>query len=91
MHMALIADIHGNLLAFETLLHELAQESIDQIMCLGVVAALGPQPHEVIDRLRQLDCPVVLWNTDAWLLLPPGAKHRILRSWVPSHPGVENN
>lgn len=38
------------------------------------MAALGPQPHEVIDRLRQLDCPVVLGNTDAWLLMPAGAK-----------------
>jgi predicted phosphodiesterase len=74
MHIALISDIHGNLLALETVLRELAQEPIEQIICLGDVAALGPQPHEVIDRLRQLDCPVILGNTDAWLLMPPGAK-----------------
>jgi len=71
MRIALIADIHGNLVALETVLHELAQESIDQILCLGDVGALGPQPHEVIDRLRQLQCTVVLGNTDAWLLAPP--------------------
>lgn len=74
MRIALLSDIHGNLIALETVLQELAQESIDQIVCLGDVAALGPQPHEVLDRLRRLDCPVVLGNTDAWLLMPKGAK-----------------
>jgi len=74
MRIALLSDIHGNLVALETVLQELAQEPIDQIVCLGDVAALGPQPHEVLDRLRQLDCPVVLGNTDAWLLMPAGTK-----------------
>ena len=74
MRIALIADIHGNLVAFETVLQEVAREQVDQIICLGNVAALGPQPHEVIDRLRQLQCPVILGNTDGWLLAPKGAK-----------------
>ena len=68
MRLALIADIHGNLVALETVLQELAQEGIDQILCLGDVGSLGPQPHEVIGRLRQLGCRGVLGNTDAWLL-----------------------
>lgn len=74
MRIALLSDMHGNLVAFETVLQEIAQESIDQIICLGDVAALGPQPHEVIERLRALNCPVILGNTDAWLLMPPEAK-----------------
>jgi predicted phosphodiesterase len=74
MRLALIADIHGNLVALDTVLQELAQETMDQIVCLGDVAALGPQPHEVIDRLRGLQCPVIVGNTDAWLLAPPGAR-----------------
>lgn len=74
MRIALIADIHGNLVALDTVLHEMAQESFDQVICLGDVAAIGPQPHEVIDRLRQLQCPVILGNTDAWLLAPEGTK-----------------
>ena len=71
MRIGLIADIHGNLLALETVLQELAQEQIDQIICLGDIASLGPQPRQVIDRLRLLHCPVILGNTDAWLLHPP--------------------
>lgn len=73
MRIGLIADIHGNLMALETVLAELALESLDQIVCLGDVAALGPQPGEVVARLRALGCPVVMGNTDAWLLAPPSA------------------
>jgi predicted phosphodiesterase len=73
MRLALLADIHGNYVALESVLQELARESVEQIICLGDVVALGPQPHEAIDRLRQLKCPVILGNTDAWLLSPGAA------------------
>lgn len=73
MRLGLLADIHGNYVALESVLQELAQESVEQIICLGDVVALGPQPHEAIDRLRQLKCPVILGNTDAWLLSPGAA------------------
>ena len=73
MRIGLIADIHGNLIALETVLAELALESLDQLVCLGDVAALGPQPGEALARLRALQCPVVMGNTDAWLLAPPSA------------------
>jgi putative phosphoesterase len=71
MRIGLIADIHGNLIALEAVLAELALESLDQIVCLGDVAALGSQPVEVLSRLRALACPVVMGNTDAWLLASP--------------------
>lgn len=73
MRIGLIADIHGNLIALETVLAELAREPLDQLVCLGDVAALGPQPGEALARLRALQCPVVMGNTDAWLLTPPSA------------------
>ncbi|MGO8947243.1 MAG: metallophosphoesterase family protein [Ktedonobacterales bacterium] len=66
--VAILADIHGNLPALEAVLAEIAAESIERIVCLGDVATLGPQPHEVIARLRGLGCPVVMGNTDASLL-----------------------
>lgn len=71
MRIGLIADIHGNLVALDAVLAALARESPDQLVCLGDVAALGPQPREVLARLRELACPVVLGNVDAWLLDPP--------------------
>ena len=66
--VAILADIHGNLPTLEAVLAEIAAEGIERIVCLGDVATLGPQPHEVIARLRTLGCPVVMGNTDANLL-----------------------
>lgn len=70
MRIGLIADIHGNLIALESVLSELRQEKIDRMICLGDVAALGPHPHEVLGCLRELSCPVVMGNTDDWYLQP---------------------
>lgn len=74
MRIGLLADIHGNFMALEQVLHELRQAQVDQIICLGDVAALGPQPHEVLVYLRELQIPVVMGNTDDWYLqaLPEG-------------------
>lgn len=71
MKIALISDIHGNLQALETVLGDIGREKVDQIVCLGDVAFKGPQPHEVIDLLRQQHCLFVLGNTDAVLFNPP--------------------
>lgn len=66
--IAILADIHGNLPALEAALAKIDAEGIERIVCLGDVATLGPQPREVIARLRALGCPVVMGNTDAILL-----------------------
>jgi predicted phosphodiesterase len=70
MRIALIADIHGNLIALDAVLAAIERDRADQVMCLGDVAASGPLPREVVERLRRLGGPVVLGNTDAWLLNP---------------------
>src|SRR5918911_3132157 len=70
MRVAIIADIHGNRVALDAVLAELGGEHIDQLVCLGDVAATGPQPREALDRLRELGCPVVMGNADASLLDP---------------------
>jgi predicted phosphodiesterase len=71
MRLGVIADIHGNLVALETVLGALERERVERLVCLGDVAALGPQPGEVLARLRGLRCPCVMGNTDAWLLGDP--------------------
>src|SRR5271165_3536837 len=78
MKVALISDIHGNLLALEKVLRHLDAEGTDEIICLGDVAATGPNPHEVLGLLRARKIPCVMGNTDEWLLNPvprkPGGK-----------------
>lgn len=68
MRYAFISDIHGNLQALEVVLAALQKTPVDQIICLGDVASLGPQPREVIACLREHHIPVVLGNHDAYLL-----------------------
>ena len=70
MRIALISDIHGNLVALEAALADIQRRGAERIICLGDVAAGGPQPREVIQRLHDLAIPVVMGNTDQWLLNP---------------------
>jgi putative phosphoesterase len=65
MRLGLISDIHGNLLALEAVLAELEREDLDRIVCLGDVVA-GPRANEALARIRELDCPVIMGNWDAW-------------------------
>ncbi len=75
MPVAIISDIHGNLIALDAVLNAIATRNIKQIICLGDVAATGPQPREVIARLKTIDCPVVMGNTDDLLLEPKLKEH----------------
>lgn len=68
MRIAVISDMHGNNLAFEMVLNHIKQKGVDQIVCLGDAIQGGPQPAEVVQNLRVLNCPVVMGNADAWLL-----------------------
>jgi predicted phosphodiesterase len=55
--VAVLCDIHGNLPALEAVLAELEAEPPDAVVIGGDVAA-GPQPVEVLTRLRALEWPV---------------------------------
>ncbi len=66
--IALISDIHGNLVALDAVLRDIAARGVSQIVCLGDVALSGPQPHECVARLREVGCPTVMGNCDALAL-----------------------
>ena len=68
MRLALISDIHGNAVALDAALADIADHDVDKVVCLGDVAACGPEPETVISRLIELGCPCVAGNTDEWLL-----------------------
>ena len=68
MRVAVISDMHGNDLAFEAVETDIQKQEIDQIVCLGDAIQGGPQPAAVVQRLRALNCPVVMGNADAWLI-----------------------
>ncbi|MFQ5420607.1 MAG: metallophosphoesterase family protein [Anaerolineae bacterium] len=70
MKFAIISDIHGNLVALEAVLAELKADAPVQIVCLGDVSVTGPQPRQSLAKVRELGCPVVMGNTDEWILAP---------------------
>jgi putative phosphoesterase len=68
MRIAVISDMHGNDVAFDAAEAEIKGQNVDQIVCLGDAIQGGPQPAAVVQRLRLLNCPVVMGNADAWLI-----------------------
>jgi putative phosphoesterase len=92
MRIAVFSDIHGNDVAFEAVEADIQKQKVDRIVCLGDAVQGGPQPAAVVQRLRRLDCPVVMGNADAWLLsgvetadegIPPDRKKKMdaIREW----------
>lgn len=68
MRIALISDLHANEVALDAVLRDIAQVGVEQIICLGDTATLGPRPHAILQRLRHLGCPCIMGNHDAFML-----------------------
>jgi len=65
MRLAVLSDIHANLVALDAVLEDLStQPAVDQSWVCGDIVGYGPQPNEVIDRLRQHDARAVMGNHD---------------------------
>ncbi|MCK4806900.1 MAG: metallophosphoesterase family protein, partial [Candidatus Aegiribacteria sp.] len=64
MKIGIISDIHGNLPGLDACLKALAEEGVDQIVCLGDLVQFGPFPSEVIDLLQRNDIDTVQGNCD---------------------------
>ncbi len=65
MRYAIIADIHGNLEAFNAVLNEISDGDVDQFVCAGDIVGYGANPNECCSILRRLNAIVVLGNHDA--------------------------
>ena len=50
MRLALISDIHANDVALEAVLADIHHQHIDQVLFLGDLVTLGPQPRPAIER-----------------------------------------
>lgn len=62
--VAVISDIHGNRLALEAVLADIARRDIEATYCLGDLVGYGPDPNGVIDVLRRAGIPSLLGNYD---------------------------
>lgn len=85
MRIALLSDIHGNLIALDGVLADLAQVgTVDKIWLLGDFAAFGTRPAECVQRVMDLQaqhgkdvCQLIGGNADRYIIqgiranLPP--------------------
>lgn len=71
MKIGLVSDIHGNTVAFDAVVADMADAPPDVVVCLGDIAAGGPDPVGAIDRVSELGCVAVQGNTDAGLVDMP--------------------
>jgi predicted phosphodiesterase len=62
MQIAIIADIHGNLEAFEAVLDHIHTENVSHIFSLGDNVGYGPDPEAVMQRIRKEKILSVLGN-----------------------------
>ena len=63
MRYLILSDIHANLTALDTSLAA-AQGRWEKAVCLGDVVGYGPDPNEVIDRVRALEAVTIRGNHD---------------------------
>ena len=67
MRIAVLTDIHANILALEAVIKDIRVQNIDNVVFLGDLVMTGPRPQEAFDALFLLE--PVIWikgNTDDW-------------------------
>jgi predicted phosphodiesterase len=67
VRLAIVSDVHGNLLALEAVMQDIARQGVDQVLCGGDVALKGSRPAESVDLLHSRCVAFVKGNTDAYL------------------------
>lgn len=73
MRLAIIADIHGNLLALQAVIEHVQLRSPDAIVNLGDCVTSPLWPRETMELLDMLELPTVRGNHDRWIADPGGA------------------
>ncbi|HMP81414.1 MAG TPA: metallophosphoesterase family protein [Verrucomicrobiota bacterium] len=66
MKFAIIADIHGNLEAFQVVLQDIKEQKCTHYACLGDVVGYNANPKECLDIVREMNIPCVKGNHDEY-------------------------
>jgi predicted phosphodiesterase len=67
MRVAVISDIHGNLLALEAVLADISTRGVDAIVNCGDLCTSPLWPRETYELLETLRLPTVRGNHDRWI------------------------
>ncbi len=66
MKYAIISDVHANLEALESVLEDARARGVKHFICLGDLVGYNADPEACVDIIRDLGCPVVMGNHDAY-------------------------
>jgi predicted phosphodiesterase len=76
VRVAILSDIHGNAVALDACLSDLAaMGGADRIIAAGDLCLDGPRPRKVIKRLREIGANVLRGNTDRMIALEDPAAY----------------
>ena len=65
--IAIFGDVHANLDALEVVLADCREQGVDSYLCTGDVVGYNACPHECLEIVRSLGCPVVKGNHDHYV------------------------
>jgi putative phosphoesterase len=95
MRLAIIADIHSNLEALESVLAAIRQEEVDAVLNLGDLVGYNASPNECLELLQSEKFFNLAGNHDLALLEPERAQHfniiahqALMWSREQMHPGL---
>ena len=74
--IAIISDIHANIVALEAVLEDIKKRNIKKIFCLGDLVLKGSSPCEVDDIIKEKCEIVIKGNCDDGAIYPNGNKHK---------------
>lgn len=73
MRIAVVSDVHGNLVALDACLADLqAQGGADALVAAGDLFLDGPKPKKVLQRLQEVGAQCLRGNTERYLTEPAG-------------------
>ena len=87
--LALLYDIHGNLVALDEVLRDADAAGVDGYLLGGDFGSWSPWPRETVERLRAL--PNTTWirgNGERWLREPPLDRPEVLEALEQSDSGL---
>jgi predicted phosphodiesterase len=64
MRFAIFGDIHANLEALQAVLADAEENHCTHYVCLGDIVGYNANPHECLEIVRGMECPVVKGNHD---------------------------
>lgn len=87
LRIGLVSDSHGNGIGLDAALAGLRRQGVDAIVAMGDMVQGGSQPTRVLERLHDLGCPVVMGNSDSFVLTgesrePATPAHHEVREWT---------